>query len=57
MQRNAITILWRKKTKYEQQLQLLNDEQHQIFHAVKKAIDGDGGMFLIDAPGETGNNQ
>ena len=31
----------------------MTDEQCQIFFAVKEAIDEDGGMFAIDAPGET----
>ena len=46
-----------EKRKYEHKLQLMTDEQHKIFIAVKEAIDGDGGMFAIDAPGETWNNQ
>ena len=46
-----------EKTKYEHKLQLMNDEQQQIFFAVKEAIDGDGGMFAINAPGDTWNNQ
>ena len=46
-----------EKRKYEHKLQLMTDEQRKIFFAVKEAIDGDGGMFAIDAPGETWNNQ
>ena len=57
LQRNTITTLMRKKTKYERILQLMTDEQNQIFFAVKEAIDGDGGMFAMDAPGKTLNNE
>ena len=43
-----------QEEKYRQRLQLLNDEQKQFFQAVKEGIDGEGGMFIVDAPGGTG---
>ena len=35
-------------------LEKFNIEQKEFFHAVMSGINGDGGLFCLDAPGGTG---
>ena len=54
------TRFWGSKLDYKVEaktlikLEKFNIEQKEFFHAVMSGINGDGGLFCLDAPGGTG---